>query len=444
EEIRIKIKSMFKHAYDSYFYNAFPLGNLKPLSCRGGKFELSRIKMLTLIDSLDTLYILNNHTEFVRGIERLREFDVINEGFFRQDENVSVFETNIRALGGLIGAHFLADEGLDVNINDIWEYDNILLKLMIDLGDRLLPAFNTPTGIPYGTVNLIHGVPAGETKIASLAGAGSLSLEMEVLSRLTGNGVYGRVGRKSVEGLWRRRNAETGLVGKHVDVSTGHWVESVSGIGSNSDSFFEYLLKYSILFPEHSGFWIMFQDVWSGVEEHVKVGVWYGDVDMARGNKGGSRTRFESLASFLPGLQVLLGELGEASKSLNAFYAVRSKYNFLPERFDYEAWDVEGGGGQHPLRPEIYESAYLLGRALKTINPLEDAIRDIDKYTRTPCGFASIENVVTKKLADDMPSYFLSETLKYLYLAFDDDNKIHDKGAGWIFTTEAHPIKWLP
>lgn len=86
EEIKIKIKSMFKHAYDSYFYNAFPLGNLKPLSCRGGKFELSRIKMLTLIDSLDTLYILNNHTEFVRGIERLREFDVINEGFFRQDE----------------------------------------------------------------------------------------------------------------------------------------------------------------------------------------------------------------------------------------------------------------------------------------------------------------------------------------------------------------------
>lgn len=153
-------------------------------------------------------------------------------------QNVSVFETNIRALGGLIGAHFLADEGLDVNINDIWDlegnirigyneyegdicstsvgfwackngtsymYDNILLKLMIDLGDRLLPAFNTPTGIPYGTVNLIHGVPAGETKIASLAGAGSLSLEMEVLSRLTGDGVYGRVGRKSVEGLWRRR-----------------------------------------------------------------------------------------------------------------------------------------------------------------------------------------------------------------------------------------------
>ncbi|GMI00889.1 hypothetical protein TrST_g1749 [Triparma strigata] len=436
--------------------------------------------MVTLIDTMDTLYLMGNYTEFFRNVERLRGMR------FGVDQNVSVFETNIRVLGGLMGAHFLATETLTspVPVNSIWDgegnvrsgpstdgdccsikgfcngtsyvYDGVLVSLMEDLGTRILPAFDTDTGIPYGTVNLVSGVPKGETKIASLAGAGSLSIEMEALSRLTGDGIYGRVGRKSVKALWRRRNAETGLVGKHVDVGSGRWVETVSGVGSNSDSFYEYLLKYSLLFPEDEDFWIMFQDVWSSVEEHVKQGLWYGDVDMARGNKGGSRTRFESLASFVPGLQVLLGELPEASKSLNAFYAVRSKYNFLPERFDYEAWDVEGGGsdgaGQHPLRPEIYESAYLLGRALKAINgndggwlePLEDAIRDIEKYTRTDCGYASIENVVTKKLKDDMPSYFLSETLKYLYLAFDDDNKIHEDGAGWIFTTEAHPIKWLP
>lgn len=69
-------------------------------------------------------------------------------------------------------------------------YDNWLLTLAVDLGERLLPAFETQTGIPYGTVNLRYGVPKGETDVASTAGAGSLSVEFEILSRLTGNLKY--------------------------------------------------------------------------------------------------------------------------------------------------------------------------------------------------------------------------------------------------------------
>lgn len=69
-------------------------------------------------------------------------------------------------------------------------YDNWLLTLAVDLAERLLPAFETQTGIPYGTVNLRYGVPKGETDIASTAGAGSLSVEFEILSRLTGNLKY--------------------------------------------------------------------------------------------------------------------------------------------------------------------------------------------------------------------------------------------------------------
>jgi hypothetical protein len=76
------------------------------------------------------------------------------------------------------------------SFNTISNYDNWLLTLAMDLGDRLLPAFQTNTNIPFGTVNLRSGVPRGESEIASTAGAGSLSLEFGVLTRLTGDPRY--------------------------------------------------------------------------------------------------------------------------------------------------------------------------------------------------------------------------------------------------------------
>jgi ER degradation enhancer, mannosidase alpha-like 2 len=122
-----------------------------------------------------------------------------------------------------------------------------LLRLASDLGDRLLPAFDTKTGIPFGTVNLRYGVPQGETKIASTAGAGSLLLEMQVLSSLTGVPKYGEVALAAVKSLFQRRSS-LGLLGKHINTETGHWTESLSGVGSNADSFYEYLLKGYVLF----------------------------------------------------------------------------------------------------------------------------------------------------------------------------------------------------
>eukprot|EP00617_Octactis_speculum_P016129 CAMPEP_0185761930 /NCGR_PEP_ID=MMETSP1174-20130828/20882_1 /TAXON_ID=35687 /ORGANISM="Dictyocha speculum, Strain CCMP1381" /LENGTH=214 /DNA_ID=CAMNT_0028443377 /DNA_START=15 /DNA_END=656 /DNA_ORIENTATION=+ len=211
------VREMFTHGYDSYMASAFPYGELLPLSCSGQSMELSKIPGLTLIDTLDTLVVLGNHSEFRRGVERLLE-EALPSGF-DLDVNVSVFETNIRVLGGLISAHLMATDP-ELGIYDIYPpprrkagyrrrpferyaqakpkkdfprsiprrrepvaspevttYDGCLLDLAEDLGERLLPAFRTATTIPYGTVNLRYGVPPDETVISSLAGAGSLSLE---------------------------------------------------------------------------------------------------------------------------------------------------------------------------------------------------------------------------------------------------------------------------
>ena len=98
---------------------------------------------------------------------------------------------------------------------------------------RLLPAFQTRTGIPYGTVNLLSGVPEGETTIASLAGGGTLSIEMQLLSRLTGNPSYGRAAKLAARALWVRRS-QYNLLGKHICTRKGEWTESLSGIGEAS------------------------------------------------------------------------------------------------------------------------------------------------------------------------------------------------------------------
>eukprot|EP01032_Pedospumella_encystans_P014282 gene14282-16419_t len=175
-DLKERSKQMFYHAYDSYMHNAFPEAELLPISCTGGKFDLIKIPLVTLIDTLDTLVILGNHSEFRRAV------NIISTDLpdFNLDANVSVFETTIRVLGGLLSAHLMAiDPKLNIYDEHTAPYDGRLLSLSLDLGERLLPAFETRTSIPYGTVNLRYGVPRGETKIASTAGAGSLLLEFQ-------------------------------------------------------------------------------------------------------------------------------------------------------------------------------------------------------------------------------------------------------------------------
>ena len=467
----------FQYAYDAYMWNAWPKGELQPLTCTGTSFDLVRLDGLTLIDSLDTLLLMENYTEFARSIERLRSIWTLEV-----DQNVSVFETTIRVVGGLVSAHQLAEAFLPfVPHSDVWDshgdvrwdsvelrdmpnatepykYDGCLLDWAWQVADRLYPAFDTPTGIPYGTVHLQYGVPQGETPIASLAGGGTLVLEFETLSRLTGDSRFGRAARCASRALWMRR---TPLLGKHIHIGSGSWTEPLAGIGSNSDSFYEYLAKASFLWFEQDDFWLQFVATYDAVHEHLKVGDWYADADW----KHNQRQIFESLMAFYPGLQVLLGEMGPAARTLNSFFVVRQLLGFLPERFHWGNWRVDFGGGKHPLRPELLESAYYMHMATK--NPETGfsgwqiasamSLLKLHQLARTHCGYASLNDVkptTTGSMAgeslhgvrhlNEMPSFFLSETLKYLFLTFEDENLLHrDIDHEWVFTTEAHPVHYV-
>lgn len=207
-EYRAQVEEMFNHGFEGYLKHAFPLDELRPLSCKGhdtwGSYGL------TLIDALDTLAVLGQRDAFARWVHHVGA-----NWTFDMDKNVSVFETNIRILGGLLSAHLFAERF------KVSGYGGRLLELAADLGERLLKAFSdSPSGIPYGTVNLRHGVPPGETTITSTAGAGTFSLEFGVLSALTGDTRFAKAAKKAVKALWSHRTA-INLVGNHIDIRSG-------------------------------------------------------------------------------------------------------------------------------------------------------------------------------------------------------------------------------
>lgn len=106
---------------------------------------------LSLIESLSSLVIMGNYTEFEKGVRWLSEnlkFDV--------DARINLFECNIRVLGGLVSAHLLASDSSKKLLQG--SYKNELLGLAEDLGKRFLPAFNTPTGLPYAWINLKNDI----------------------------------------------------------------------------------------------------------------------------------------------------------------------------------------------------------------------------------------------------------------------------------------------
>lgn len=109
---------------------------------------------MTLVDTLDTLVVLGDFEEFERAVKLV----IKDNENFDNDIIVSVFEINIRMVGGLLSAHLLAEKIATQNGTILNWYNKELLNMAKDLGYRLLPAFNSSTGIPHARVNLRYGM----------------------------------------------------------------------------------------------------------------------------------------------------------------------------------------------------------------------------------------------------------------------------------------------
>lgn len=225
-----------------------------PLSCKG-RYRIKEAPRgdidevlgnftLTLVDTLDTLALLGRIDDFEQAVK-----NVIKTTHFDRDIVVSVFESNIRMMGGLLSGHisliYLKTKHYP---NRFKWYKNELLEKAKDLGYRLLPAFNTSTGLPMSRINLKNGITrellnSEKDKATCTACAGTLLLEFVLLSRLTGEKVFEEKVLKTMDYLWDKRNRLSDLVGTVINIHDGEWLNKDSSIGAGIDSYYEYLFK---------------------------------------------------------------------------------------------------------------------------------------------------------------------------------------------------------
>jgi ER degradation enhancer, mannosidase alpha-like 2 len=414
-----EVRQEFVHAWRGYKTFARGHDELKPLT-KSFHDWYSTPFLMTALDALDTMILMGLTDE----ADNTREYLATHLSFDR-DVYVKNFEFTIRFLGGLQSVYQLTG-------------DRRFLLLAEDLASRLFPVFNSPTGMPYVEVNLRTGAVRGA--VTNPAEIGSLLLEFGTLSKLTGNQKYYDAAKRAVVEVYRRRSA-IGLVGQSIDITTGTWVDADSHIGGMIDSYYEYLLKSARLFGDQECK-SMWQESLTAINTYLAdstaTGFWYGHANMISGTR--SSTRFGSLDAFFPAVLAMSGDLRRAALLEEACLKMWNRYGIEPEEINYNT--MEAVAPEYYLRPEIIESAYYLYNFTHDPRYLEMGktfFGSLKAYCRTEAGYAELKNVRTKMKNDAMQSYFLAETLKYLYLLFAPAGTLDFDAI--VFNTEAHPLR---
>ena len=437
-ELQNQVRAEFVHAWNGYKKYAWGHDDLKPLSKTYHDWYAEPL-LMTPVDALDTMTLMGLKDE----ARTTREF-IATHLSFDKDISVQNFEITIRQLGGLLSSYQMTG-------------DKRLLNLAEDLGNRLLPVFESRTGLPYRYVNLKTGKVRGE--VTNPAEAGTLLIEFGTLAKLTNRPVFYDKAKRALVETYKRRSP-VGLVGTWINVETGQWTNTDSHISGAIDSYYEYLLKCGILFDDQDCR-KMWEDSIAAINQYLrdetkgamKPELWYGHADMNTGKR--TETTYGALDAFFPAVLALSGDLNRASSLQESSYKMWMKHGIEPEEIDYLTMQVKSAG--YPLRPEIIESTYYLyhyatlgtraSRAQSSANldpkhyqQMGSMMwRDFVKYCRADDGYAALKSVVTKEKADSMQSFLFAETFKYFYLLFAPARTLDfDKV---IFNTEAHPIR---
>jgi mannosidase alpha-like ER degradation enhancer 2 len=419
DSLASEVRKEFLHAWNAYKTYAWGHDGLRPLS--KSFYDWQSVPFyLSAVDALDTMILMGLKSE----ADSTRDF-VAAHLSFNHDVYVKNFEFTIRLLGGLISGYQLSG-------------DRRLLTLAEDLATRMLPAFNSPTGMPYMYVNLKTG--AVREPRSNPAEIGTLLVEYGSLSKLTGKPAYYNAAKNALRKLYSLRS-NIGLVGTAIDIETGKWLDPDSHVSACIDSYYEYLVKCQLLFDDNDCR-AMWDSSYAALNRYVAdtaaSGFWYGHVNMETGKR--TRQWFGALDAFFPAALVLAGDLPRAQKLQESCVKMWNLHGIEPDELDYGTMTVTGE--RYFLNPEIMESTYYLYQATRDPRYLlmgKSLFDSLRTYCRAPAGYAELKSVITKVKSDRMESYFLAETLKYLYLLFAPPSTLDFKHV--IFNTEAHPIR---
>ncbi|KAJ6608238.1 glycoside hydrolase [Mycena sp. CBHHK59/15] len=479
-----EVRKAFIHAYMGYQAHALPHDELNPVS---GDWQNNFHGWgVTMFDSLDTMWLMGLEDMFYDTVE-----DVSRSTFsMKPDEHAHFFEVVIRYLGGLLSAYALSE-------------DPRLLKLADDLGEKLLPAFYTPSGFPrYGvnteTGETRHGGPDGQ--LVCLAEALSNQMEYKYLAHITGKSKYYNATERPMKAVYGTENTmHDGLLATMWDVNTGKPDQTDFSAGGYADSAYEYFLKQWLMTgqkePKMRNLYVRSANA---IIEHLLYVGPHRELLYVTDLKNGTPTnRFQHLACFLPALLALGAHtpalaLSAHEREMHAWAAeglantcwavyadmasgLSADTLMVDQWTEVErgrwapriaAWEAAGRVGGVPpgvrdperrakgergyaalsdvylLRPEAVETFYIMWRTTGDVKWRERGwavFQSLEKYTRAKYGYTTIRWLDEHPMQfDSMPSWFLAETLKYLFLLFTDEDLIPlDK---WVLSTEAHPL----
>ncbi len=420
-----EIKSQMLRCWNSYTDYAWGMDVLLPLSKSGFNWYNESLG-ISPIDAYSTLTVMGLDGEAKRVENYALNMD------WDKDVFVQVFEVNIRILGGLLAI-----------------YDNTknpeILNNAIDFADRILPAFDSPTGIPYHSVNLKTGATSGNNgegsgNVVNTAQAATYLFEFGILSYYSKNPKYYQVAKKATLAIFERKS-KIGLPGDFINVESGEWTNDWSYLQAGMDSYYEYLFKSNLLFPDSE-----INDIWNYSLE--KINQYYSDeyegkqfyacVNMHNGEI--VKRSMSLYDAFFPAVQALHGDLANAEKNMATWDWLWDKYGLLPTRYLYEQDKIEYANSE--LNPEIIESAYYLHQITgnnKYLEMIQKYWADMKDCCINDTAFHAVSDVRTMKEKDYLATYFYAETLKYFYLAVVDDHIFNFND--YIFNTEAHPFR---
>uniref|UniRef100_A0A7N8Y504 alpha-1,2-Mannosidase n=1 Tax=Mastacembelus armatus TaxID=205130 RepID=A0A7N8Y504_9TELE len=438
--------TMMKHAWDSYRRYAWGSNELRPVSKQGHSSNLfGDIKGATIVDALDTLYIMEMFEEFDAAtdwVEKNLDFNVNAE--------VSVFEVNIRFVGGLLSAYYLSGK-------------EVFRRKAVELGERLLPAFKTPTGIPWALLNLKSGIgrnwPWASGGSSILAEYGTLHLEFIHLSKLSGNPEFAQKV-MNIRKVLNRLDKPQGLYPNYLNPNSGQWGQHHVSVGGLGDSFYEYLLKAWLMSDktDEEGK-KMYYDALQAIETNLMRKSTSGLTYIAEWKGGLLEHKMGHLTCFAGGM-IALGADGapnektghqmevaaEIARTCHESYT-RTALKLGPEAFRFdggvEAIATRQNEKYFILRPEVIETYMYMWRFTHDPKYREwgwEAVQALEQHCKVEGGYSGVRDVyaATPNHDDVQQSFYLAETLKYLYLLFSDDD--HLPFDHWVFNTEAHPL----
>ncbi|MBO9543187.1 glycoside hydrolase family 47 protein [Caulobacter sp.] len=403
------VRSEFQWAWQGYVAKAWGKDEINPVSGTSRSFFIEGHDLgLSLVEALDTLWIMGLDAEFQAGVDWVKSslsFDV--------DGEAQVFETNIRLVGGLISAHLACG-------------DPVLLAKAKDLADRLMKAFDaSPHGLPWRYVNLKTGaVRDPETNLAEI---GTYITEFGVLSQLTGDDRYFKAAKRAMKHALDRRS-KIGLMAANIDARIGEYISRNASIDVYADSFYEYLWDAWELFGD--------QDCKRWAQECIAAQLthqakryddrlWFPMVDFETGAV--TSTAQSELAAYYAGLLGQIGAKAQGDDYLATFTYMQATFGIIPESIDVTtAQPRRKHTGLRPEYPDACLNLWLVDRderyrALAAIH-----YRQMKATSRAPYGYTALKDITTRPMTqgDNCPGYWWSEQMKYYYLLFSDTPRI--------------------